>query len=887
MLTDSSILRHIARQPKKAATHKQLLHEFGARGEARRELADRLYELVRKGELVKIDGRYAIPQAPSEKIGRNMLVGRLSMHRDGFGFVIPDAATLDASLKARLSGDVFIPPHATSSAMHGDRVLVEVTAFRPDGRAEGRVVRSVSRAHPTVVGIFHYDRRRNYVKPIDEKVSSEIVIPPGMEYPKPFTAESAEDAEKNNRKISAHSAFSAVKDSSWPQKTAPARDRVIGDQAARHTEWVDLDGVVVDVEITDWPSATQNPRGRVIEILGEENDFGVDVEIMIRKFHLPHRFPAEVIAEAEAIEPVISSAELRGRRDYRSLPIVTIDGETARDFDDAVHVRMLANGNYELQVHIADVAQYVTADSVLDGEARLRGTSVYFPDRAVPMLPLELSTDICSLRPQVDRLVLSCTMEIDHRGEIVGYEINEGVIRSAERMTYTAVNAVLEGDADARTRYAALVGHFELMRDLAQILNRKRERRGSIDFDLPEPVIEFDEFGLMKSITRSERNFAHRLIEEFMLSANECVAHYLENKRIASLYRIHEKPDAKRVYDFEVIAATFGYSLGVGALPIERMQMKTDRRAAHGTGKRVREIEVPKEVHITPRMYQKLTAKIAGKPEERILSFLMLRSLRQARYSEENAGHFALAATTYTHFTSPIRRYPDLIVHRILKSVLRDSPEKREGGIPVGSSWGLSSAIESSRPARATDSSHSVQERPFRAASRATSKGALAPEAMPSPWSKRRDHEEHRESHVPLGGPIPIEELHAIAEESSQSERRADDAERELMEWKKAKFMERRVGEEFDGLIISVTKFGFFVELTDLFVEGLVPLNTLEDDRYTYHENTRQIIGQGSRKSYSLGDRVRVLVDRIDPVEKKIQFAVVEEKPLGAQQRRR
>ena len=243
-----------------------------------------------------------------------------------------------------------------------------------------------------------------------------------------------------------------------------------------------------------------------------------------------------------------------------------------------------------------------------------------------------------------------------------------------------------KADAAARREYATQVEHFERMRDLAMILNRKRKRRGSIDFDLPEPVIEFDEFGMMKSITRSERNIAHRLIEEFMLSANECVAHYLENKRIASLYRIHEKPDAKRVYDFEVIAATFGYSLGVGALPIQRVQLKADRREARGTGKRVREIEVPKEVHITPRMYQKLTEKIAGKPEERILSFLMLRSLKQARYSEENRGHFALAATTYTHFTSPIRRYPDLIVHRILKEVLRDSAEKMDGEVPVGMS---------------------------------------------------------------------------------------------------------------------------------------------------------------------------------------------------------
>ncbi len=793
---------------------------------------------------------------------RNMLVGRLTMHRDGFGFVIPDATSLDANLKARLAGDVFIAPHAIGSSMHGDRVLVEVGTIRPDGRAEGRIIRSVSRAHPTVVGIFHYGHGHNYVKPVDEKVTQEIVIPPGMENPQSPVASAPVTSVPPVVKIS-HA------EPPRPKKKR-SQDRVIGKEAAIHTTVQNMEGVVVDVEITDWPSATQNPRGRVIEILGEENDFGVDVEIMIRKFHLPHRFPPEVIEEAQAIENVIHAGELRHRRDYRNLPIVTIDGETARDFDDAVHVRQLENGNYELQVHIADVAQYVTPDSPLDQEARLRGTSVYFPDRAVPMLPLELSTDICSLRPQVDRLVLSCTMEIDHQGEIVAYELNEGVIRSANRMTYTAVNAVIEGDAASRSDYATQVGHFERMRDLAMILNRKRKRRGSIDFDLPEPVIEFDELGMMKSITRSERNMAHRLIEEFMLSANECVAHYLENRRIASLYRIHEKPDAKRVYDFEVIAATFGYSLGVGALPIQRVRLKADRRDARGTGKRVREIEVPKEVHITPRMYQKLTEKIAGKPEERILSFLMLRSLKQARYSEENRGHFALAATTYTHFTSPIRRYPDLIVHRILKEVLGDSPEKMDEAVPVGTSQ--------SPQARHPERSEGPNSQRLK---------AELDGPPPSPWSKRRDRTAHQHALEPLDGPITLEELHTIADESSQSERRADEAERGLMEWKKVKFMERRIGEDFDGLIISVTKFGFFVELTDLFVEGLVPLNTLTDDRYTYHEDARQIIGQRSRKTYSLGDRVRVLVDRIDPVEKKIQFAVLEEQPQRATPRRR
>jgi ribonuclease R len=825
-LSDSAILKKIERQAKGTAGFKQLVRELGLHGDARQQLSERLQHLVGAGQLMKVDSdRYAIPRA---SVNKNALVGRLSMHRDGYGFVTPDAATLDPRLKTQLAGDIFIPPPAVGSAMHGDRVLVEVGTIRPDGRAEGRIIRPVVRAHGTVVGIFHYGSRGNYVTPIDQKISQDIVIPQGLEVPGSATV------------------APAVPSAPRPRKSV---DRVLGDEAARRAEWDDLEGVVVDVEITDWPSATQNPRGRVVEILGYEDDFGVDVEVIIRKFHLPHRFPPEVLDQAQSIEPIISAPEIERRRDFRNLQIVTIDGETARDFDDAVTVRQIEGGDYELQVHIADVAHYVKPDSALDQEARLRGTSVYFPDRAVPMLPLELSTDICSLRPQVDRLVLSCVMKIDHRGEILGYELSEGVIRSAERMTYTDVNAVLEGDAGTLKRYANLVGTFEMMRDLALILKRKRERRGSIDFDLPEPVIEFDELGLMKSISRSERNIAHRLIEEFMLSANECVAGYLENKRIASIYRIHEKPDAKRVYDFEVIAAAFGYSLGVGALPIQRVQFKSERRASHGTGKRAREIEIPKEVHVTPRMYQKLTEKIAGKPEERILSFLMLRSLKQARYSEENLGHFALAAPTYTHFTSPIRRYPDLIVHRILKDVLRSAPDD------------------------------SVPRTPSPAKS--------ATNDTPSPWSKRRDHTAHRESLEPVTGPIPLEELHEIAEESSRSERRADDAERDLMEWKKVKFMEDRVGEDFDGLIISVTKFGFFVELTDLFIEGLVPLDSLTDDRYMYHENAREIIGQRNRKIYSLGQKIRVLVDRIDPVEKKIQFAVFEEKPVRPPKRKR
>lgn len=845
MISDRAILDKIEQQPKQAAGFKQLVRELRVRGESRRELSERLEKMVRQGELVEIDGgRYALPR---EAKRRNLVTGRLSMHRDGYGFVTPD----DPTAKEKLSGDIYISPGATANAMHGDRVLVEMGPVRADGRAEGRILRVATRAHETVVGTFHYGERQNYVVPIDEKITQEIIIPLGLEWPQKDHRADAEDAEeqaqqKHARGLEQHRVIGKE-----------ARRREVPGRAPGAEKWDDLDGVVVDVEITDWPTPTQNPRGRVMEILGYEDDFGVDVEIVIRKYHLPHRFGAEVLEEAQSFAEIIPGRELRARRDFRALPIVTIDGETARDFDDAVTVSRLANGNWELQVHIADVAQYVRDGSALDDEARLRGTSVYFPDRAVPMLPIELSTNICSLRPKSDRLVLSCLMEIDNRGEVLGYELCEGVIRSAERMTYTDVNAILEGDAGLRKRYAPLVETFERMGELAQILNRKRVRRGSIDFDLPEPVIEFDEFGLMRAIMRSERNAAHRLIEEFMLAANECVASYLEQKQIASLYRIHEKPNARKIYDFETIAAQFGYSLGVGALPVRRMQTRGDRRERYGSGRRAPTIEIPEDVDITPRMYQKLTQKLAGKPEERILSYLMLRSLKQARYSEENEGHFALAAPTYTHFTSPIRRYPDLIVHRILKQVLSDSAEACEGEVLVGQ------GVPVSRPYEAGDEE----------TQRTGGHGH-------SPWGhtkpKRRDDDGKREA---ISGPIDLEELHDIAEQSSDTERRADDAERELMEWKKIKFMQDRVGEEFAGLVVSVTKFGLFVELVDLFIEGLVPLATLQGDRFTYRENTRQIIGDRTRKTFSLGDRVQVWLDRIDRAQRKLQFALVQEEP--------
>jgi ribonuclease R len=828
VLSESRVLQHIEKQPHRSAGYKQLIRELSLRGSERRELQELLDGLTRRGKLLETGrDRYSLPAAAADK---NVVIGKLVMHRDGFGFVTPE----NAEVRQSIAGDIYVAPISIGAAMHGDRVMVELGRRKDEGRVEGRVLKVMDRAHGTVVGTFHYGQRYNYVRPMDEKISLDVIIPRGKEWP----AETAEDEVEDEHLEGSRRRGSRSK--------KPDVNRVLGSEA-RRTEWEDLENVVVDVEITEWPTHTQNPKGRVIEILGYEGDFGIDVEIIIRKFHIPHKFPGDVLREAESFEHTIPARELQQRRDFRDLPIITIDGETARDFDDAVFVRPLANGNVELQVHIADVAHYVTEGSAIDREARVRGTSVYFPDRAVPMLPMELSTDICSLRPKVDRLVMSCLMEIDRTGELLDYDIMPGVIRSAERMTYTDVNLILSGDQQLRAKYAHIAEHIDRMKDLALLLNAKRKKRGSIDFDLPEPLIEFDENGLMQGVTRSERNIAHRLIEEFMLAANESVASYLDNKKIASIYRIHEAPDPKRVMDFENIAATFGYSLGIGALRVQRFTPKADRRSRYGTGQRAKTVEIPEEVPVTPHMYQKLTDKIAGKPEERILSFLMLRSLKQARYSEENRGHFALATGAYTHFTSPIRRYPDLIFHRILKQVLRDDPEYVDNNIAVGVG-------------------EPTKEQRF----------------WQAPWKEdgRRGHtKKHAEDRAPLPGPIDEAALREIAEECSMTERRADDAERELLEWKKVKFMEDRIGEEFAGMIVSATKFGLFVELNDLFIEGLVPIGTLIDDRYVYHENTRQIIGERTKRTFSMGDQVRVILDRVDPIQRRIQFALAEEMP--------
>jgi ribonuclease R len=807
-MTDRELVARIARSAGQKAGYKQLVLELGlGGGRQRRLLLEQLARLTVRGELAKVDREHwCIPKRVG---GRdNLVAGRLDLHRDGYGFVRP--STRQASGQQE---DIFIPPNEINGAMQGDQVLVEAEPPKADGRQMGRIARVLERRNPTVVGIFHYARSNreqgNKVVPFDDRMTQQIVIPEGLEIP-------------------------PVEESATPH-------RVLGSGAAAAAVHESLEGLVVDVEITSWPTPTKEPVGRVIEVLGDPDDFGVDVEMMIRKHQLPRIFPENVLAEARAVAH-LDVEEIARRKDFRGLPIVTIDGETARDFDDAVLVKERADGGYELQVHIADVSEYVRAGTDLDLEARLRGTSVYFPDRAIPMLPQELSSGICSLRPGEDRLVLSCVMQLDAGGRIESYEVEEGVIRSAARMTYTEVHAILEGDAETRAKYAELTPDFERMQRLAELMNKRREERGSIDFDLPEPVIEFDEQGQMRGVTRAERTWANRLIEEFMLAANECVATWLEDLGVPSLYRIHEKPDPRRVVQFEELAAAFGYTLGLGALPVKRIQTHGERRDARGQGRAARVHEVPEDIPVTPRMYQKLAKRIEGTPEERILSYLMLRSLRQARYSEVNEGHFALAAPSYTHFTSPIRRYPDLIVHRIAKTLLREG---------------------------------------------VSGEGTVAEGRQSSPWTHPNEGLAgivvHRGKMPRKAGgftgeaPIAEAELAQIAEETSQTERRAAEAERELVEWKKVRFMQDRVGEEFAGLVLNPTKYGLFVELTDLFVEGLVPIDSLRNDRYLWQEHAHEVVGERTGRRFRAGDRVEVILDRILVQERRLQFSIVEE----------
>jgi ribonuclease R len=706
-MSRDQLLRAMRERIPHPATARELVRVLKIPREARAALKRLLRSLVADGELIEIRGNR---YGLADRM--DLVVGRLEAHPNGFAFVTPERPIEGAK------GDVYVAAAHLKEALHGDRVVARIEQHRADGRVEGRIVRVLERRAETLVGRFETDREGlSYVMPFDRRVLTDVHIPRG--------------------------------------DTAHAEP-----------------GEMVTVEITQWPTTTRGPVGRVIEVLGHIDDPGVDTQIILRKHAIPDEHSEESIAEARRIGTAVKERDIRGRTDFRDRIVVTIDGEHARDFDDAISIERLKNGNMSLGVHIADVAHYVNEDSALDEEAYDRGTSVYFPERAVHMFPAELATGLCSLNPHVDRLVQSCLMEVNRRGEVVRYEMHDGVIRSTERMTYTAVNAILtDEDRDTIARYRELVPTFELMRDLFHILNGRRKRRGSVDFDLPEPEIILDTEGLIQDIVASERNIAHRIIEEFMLLANETVAGHLESSGMPALYRIHEAPDPLKVMQFQEFVTSLGHSLQVPA-----------------TG--------PKPGH-----FQKLVDQIRGTPEERPIALLMLRTMQKARYDSMNMGHFGLAADTYTHFTSPIRRYPDLVVHRLLRE---------------------------QRHTRVT--------------------------------------EERREELA--------EDLPEVGRHTSEMERRANEAERESVQWKKVRFMADKVGDVFEGYITGVAPFGVFVELVEHYVEGLVHVSSMGDDYYRYSETTHTLFGESTKKKYRLGDKVTVQVVRVDLEKRQIDFGL-------------
>jgi len=670
-------------------------------------------ELEREGIILAVRGkRYSLLEFTPYH------AGRIKVHPDGYGTIFGGEE----------QPDIYIDRRAMKGAMNGDLVVVRVDKKNPNYRRLhnrdliiGEISQVLRRAHRTVVGRFHDHPRDPFVVPFDTRLDHDVLI--GRE------------------------------------ETMGARD-----------------GEMVNVEIERYPDRSNNTaRGRVVELLGFIGDPGVDIEIVIRKYHIPHDFPAEVLQEAESVPVKVAPEEIGRRVDLREHNIVTIDGETAKDFDDAVEVRILPNGNYLLGVHIADVAHYVKEGSILDDEAFERGTSVYFPGRAVPMLPERLSNGICSLNPQVERLTFSVDMEIDRRGRFIDRKVYKSVIRTKERMTYTNVNAILtDRTPELGKRYAYLIPDFERMFALYEILRVRREGRGSIDFDLPEADVLLTESGEIEAIKPSERNVAHRIIEEFMLAANEVVAQELVFANQPGIFRVHQQPDPRKLEDLREILKEF------------KLVLRGD-------------VE-----DIRPAELQRTLKAVTGTPEERFLTNIILRSMKRAFYSEQDLGHFALALDHYCHFTSPIRRYPDLIVHRRLAELLASGP------------------LHGERLQR-------------------------------------------------------IERVHPLyAAQSSARERRAEEAEREVLEWKKVIFMRDKVGQAFTGIVTGVAPFGLFVELDAIFVQGMVPIATVGGDFWQYREREHRLRGESTGRELRLGDHVLVEVKSIDEDRHQIEFRLLE-----------
>ena len=657
--------------------------------------------------------RFIIPEDhnnSNEQVNENLIIGTLQAHAKGFGFLIPDEEG---------EKDVFIPSNCMKGAINGDKIAVKITREDTNTRKrEGEVVEIVERNTTIVVGVYEDSKSFGFVVSEDTRISRDIYI--------------------------------------------PKRDR----NGAQ-------DGDVVTVKITKWPEGNRKPEGVVTEILGRKGDRGLDILIVIKKLGLPEEFNAKVLKYAEGISEEIDKSEYKGRRDLRDVRMVTIDGEDAKDLDDAVSIERLPNGNYKLGVHIADVSHYVRENNPLDKEAFKRATSVYLIDRVIPMLPKKLSNGICSLNPRVDRLALSCIMEIDHNGKVVDHEIVESVIKTNERMTYTDVTKILEdNDQELIKKYDYLIDDFKAMEELCKILRAKRTKRGAIDFEIAEAKIVLNELGKPIEIKPYDRAIANRMIEEFMLAANETVAEHMFWTHLPFVYRIHESPDDEKLTKFK----EFIYNLGYNITWTEEVRPKT---------------------------LQDIIDKVKGKSEETVVNTLLLRSMMQARYAPECTGHFGLAAQYYCHFTSPIRRYPDLQIHRIIKEYLHGK---------IG--------------------------------------------------EKRNNKLKNIVGHA--------------AKQSSEMERKAQDAEREVDDLKKAEYMQARIGEEFEGVISSVTSFGVFVELPST-IEGLVHITDLDDDYYIFEENNLRLIGERTKKVYKLGDKVLVECVHVDMPNKEIFFKIIEE----------
>ena len=639
-----------------------------------------------------------------------LFVGKFVSHRKGFGFVESDE---------EYTQDLFIPADNVNTAMHNDRVIAEiVTPATDDRRAEGKIIKVVKREVTEVVGLFQPSKNFGFVVPDNKKFNQDIYIP------KKF--------------------FSGAKEN----------DKVV-------------------VEITVWPSEDRKPEGKIIEVLGEKGERGVEIDSIVKAHGLPEEFPKKVLGEAEFVAVPIPEEEIQRRFDIRDLKTFTIDGEDAKDLDDAVSIEKLPNGNFKLGVHIADVTHYVREKSKLDKEALKRATSVYLVDKVIPMLPKTLSNGMCSLNPFEDKLTLSIFMEINDKGEVVKHDIHESVINSKARMTYTEVSDILEKDDPLlKKTFSHMVDEFKMSEELARILMKRRERRGSIDFDFPEAKIILNKDGEVVDIKHYERRISNRIIEEFMLISNETIAEHYFWLGLPFVYRVHETPSAEKMEQLSKFVATFGYTI------------KGDLEDVH------------------PKALQAIVENIKGKREEEAISTILLRSLKQARYEPTCLGHFGLAAKYYCHFTSPIRRYPDLQIHRIIKEQLNNKiNQKRQDQ--------LSNIVE------------------------------------------------------------------YASTQSSERERAAELAERDVHDYYKACYMADKVGQEFEGTISSVTNFGMFVELENT-IEGLVRLANMADDYYIYDDMTYTIIGERTKKTFRIGDPVRIRVDRVNVDFREIDFELLE-----------